>query len=483
MSSSNLVKISSIEEIVYGVTPATGEFKTVRYTSESLSGTPQTAESTEIHSDRTAGGQVQVGLDVGGDINAELSADSTLTDFIRGAMMQKEWAETDTDTNEFIIDPIGKTITTEDSTLDLAIGDLIVISGATDEKNNGMAYVKAVEVLPSTPAVLKPKITAAPGANQWEFVFTVSPDTAGSIMFGDVDSTVGTIEVGSSASFTYPAAGTYAVTFTDANSVVSNMSVIAVDADPVSQTGEDEILTPASGGRVITVAKETIASETGEMTVTRAARLSVGSDTVSFSISKEFSDLTDRSIAYTGMLVNQMNLGMSYGSIAESTFSFVGNGYETPPSPITFGRTIAPADTDQPFNASSDIGLVIVGGSVADFCIQSLQISLSNGLTPQTCMGSLAPRQYALGTAGITISGSAYLSDENWRLMTNKITQNPISIAYTVENDDGGFAVVVHGAQLSFPDPASGGMDQQVSIEFSGSAKAVDAGYFDIYKF
>jgi hypothetical protein len=483
MSSSNLVKISSIEETVYGVTPTAGDFKTVRYTSESLSGTPQTAESTEIHSDRTAGGQVQVGLEVGGDINAELSADGTLTDFIRGAMMQTVWAEEDTDTNEFVINPIDKTISTDDSTLDVAIGDLLIISGATEEKNNGMAYVTAVEVLPNTPAVLKPKITAAPGANQWEFVFTVSPDTAGTVMYGNPDSTTGDLASGSSVSFTYPSAGTYNVTFTDANSVVSNLALNVVDADPVSQTGEDEILTPASGGRIFTVAKETIASETGEMTVARAARLSVGTDTVSFSISKEFADLTERSIAYRGMLVNQMSLSMAYGSIAESTFSFVGNGYDTPVSPITSGRTIAPADTDQPFNASSDIGLVIVGGAVADFCIQSLQITLANGLTPQTCMGSLAPRQYALGTAGITISGSAYLSDENWRLMTNKISQTPISIAYTVENEDGGFAVVVHGAQLSFPDPASGGMDQQVSIEFSGSAKAVESGYFDIYKF
>lgn len=387
MSSSNLVKISSIEETVYGVTPATGEFKTVRYTSESLSGTPQTAESAEIQSDRTSGGQVQVGLDVGGDINAELSSDEALNDFIRGAMMQKNWAPGAVDSGDWTVDPIGKTFTSDATALTINVGDLFVVSDATETKNNGPMYVTAVDT-------------------------TTTPGTT-----------------------------------------------------------------------ILTVAKEMIASETGPMTLTKSDRLSIGTDTVSFSIEKDFTDLSDKSIAYRGMLVNQMNLSMTYGSIVESSFMFMGNGYETPTPKMTATRTIAAAGTTQPFNASSDIGLVIVEGAVADFCIQSLQISLSNGLTPQTCMGTLAPRQYALGMAGITISGSAYLSDENWHLMAKKLSQTPVSIAFTVQNDDGGMAFVIHGAQLSFPDPSSGGMDQQVSIEFSGAAKAVDAGYFDIYKF
>jgi hypothetical protein len=172
---------------------------------------------------------------------------------------------------------------------------------------------------------------------------------------------------------------------------------------------------------------------------------------------------------------------MAYGSIANSTFSFLGNGYDTPATPITDNRVINDAGIEQPFNASSDVGLVIVDGEVADFCIQNLSIQLANGLTPQTCMGNLAPRQYALGTAMVTVSGSAYLSDANWKLMAKKLSQTPVSIAYTVENDDGGIAVVVHGAQLSFPDPSSKGMDSQVSIEFSGTAKGVENGYFDIY--
>ena len=88
MSSSNLVRLAYIAESTYGTTPASGDFQTARFTSESLSGTPQIATSEEIQASRKSAGQVQVGLDVGGDINTELSGDVAIKDFIRAGMMQ-----------------------------------------------------------------------------------------------------------------------------------------------------------------------------------------------------------------------------------------------------------------------------------------------------------------------------------------------------------------------------------------------------------
>jgi hypothetical protein len=181
------------------------------------------------------------------------------------------------------------------------------------------------------------------------------------------------------------------------------------------------------------------------------------------------------------MLVSEMMLEMAHGNIAKSKFMFMGNGYTMPVPATTDGRTITDASTDQPYNASSDIGLVIVDGQVADFCIQSLSVTLNNGLSPQVCMGSLAPREYSLGAATISVSGSTYLADENWSLMLKKISQEPVSIGFTVSNMDGGMTVLLHGVQLTFPDGAAEGLDQQVSLAFSGSATATETGYFDIY--
>jgi hypothetical protein len=380
MSSSNLVRITAIEEATYGQTPAAGDFVTARFVSESLSGTPSTTASTEIRSDRTAGGQVQVGLEVGGDINGELSGDPVQTQFIRAAMMQPTAVPALVVTSSIAVNAIDRRLTFTEASQFVA-GDMIMLTGFAEEKNNGQAYV-------------------------------VSVDTSGGF---------------------------------------------------------------------IKIAKETIATETGSATITRPEKLSIGTTAISHTIEKKYLDLTEKSITYTGMLVSEMMLEMAHGNIAKSKFMFMGNGYTMPVPATTDGRTITDASTDQPYNASSDIGLVIVDGQVADFCIQSLSVTLNNGLSPQVCMGSLAPREYSLGAATITVSGSTYLADENWSLMLKKISQEPVSIGFTVSNMDGGMTVLLHGVQLTFPDGAAEGLDQQVSLAFSGTATATETGYFDIY--
>jgi hypothetical protein len=380
MSSSNLVRLAYIAETIYGTTPASGDFQTARFTSESLSGTPQIAASEEIQASRKSAGQVQVGLDVGGDINTELSGDLAIKDFLRAGMMQSAWTAVVTFTGSLTVTAIGKTIAGVTNASSFSVGDLVILSNFTDVRNNGTAYITNI------------------------------------------------------------------------------------------------------AGTTITVSKETIASETdASATITRPLRVQVGTTAQSFSIEKDFTDLTDKSISYRGMLVNSFALNFEYGSIANSVFSFMGNGYETPTIPMTDGRTILAAGTDQPLNASSDIGTVFVEGAPATFCIQNLNLTISNGMTPSVCLGELAPQNYSLGTAAVEISGSAYLADSDWSLMAKKISQAPVMIGYTAINDNGGIGVVVHGAQLSFPDPSSAGMDQQVSIAFTGSAKSVTSGYLDIY--
>jgi hypothetical protein len=91
VSSANLVRLAVIPETAYGVTPGSGNFKTARFTSESLSGTPDTVESQQIRTDRQSSGQIVTGLQVGGDLNFELAKESALDDFLQSAMLNV-WA-------------------------------------------------------------------------------------------------------------------------------------------------------------------------------------------------------------------------------------------------------------------------------------------------------------------------------------------------------------------------------------------------------
>jgi hypothetical protein len=155
----------------------------------------------------------------------------------------------------------------------------------------------------------------------------------------------------------------------------------------------------------------------------------------------------------------------------------LGNGYELEAPSfeqqiVSAGGTVNPAGTEQPLNSSIDVSLLTSDGVAATYCTENFTINFTNGLTPTNCLGKAAPEGYTLGTAAIEITTSIYLSDSSYDIwMVNKLSQTPVALTFTMENADGGWAFALSAVQLSFPDPASGGLDTQTMIEGSGAAK------------
>jgi len=371
MSSSNLVRLAFQKELVYGVQNPPGPWDTLRKTSESLSGTPATTESEEARDDRQSGGQVQVGLSLGGDSNYEISAADCYKEFILSGMKAAAWSAASVYDEGYSIS--GSTITGDgvgDMSALFSVGDMVRLTGATAANNNTMVYITAV--------------------------------------------------------------------------TATDLTVI---------------------GRGLT-------NEAGIIgDIIRPPYAEIGQTDTSFTIEKNFLDLTNKSILYLGMLVDGLAMNFSYGAIANGTFTMVGSGYETPAVPVTNGQTVTPATSEIPINATSDVGLVILDGMDANFCIQTLNVSVANNGQAEECIGEIAPVGYAQGSAAVSITMSAYLADENFDYIEKKIEQTPVEIAYFAENQDGGVAVHVYEAQLSFDDPSSQGRDQIVSLDMTGTGK------------
>lgn len=394
MSSSNLVRVTFIEETTYGVTPVAGNFKTARFTSDSLSGSPDTTESQQIRTDRMSSGQIVTGLTVGGDLNFELAKEAELELFMKSAMLN-EWVTSAPVAATLTIDTTLKTITRAagDWTNEVNVGDVLTLGAFTNAVNN--TQVMVIEKQSAT--VIKYS----------------GPDTM------------------------------------------------------VDETGDGE-------------------------TFQVADYLSIGTAKKSFSMEKAFLDLTDKAIIYKGMIVSTMSLNVTYGEIINGSFSFSGNGYQAVNASgdfITDGRTIdAPATTqslngsiDMPFLVTSAVGVL----SDAAFCIQSVETTLNNNLTPQTCIGKAAPQDYSPGTAQIETNITAYLEDSDWALLAKKLTQESFGVGYIVENEDGGYGFFYPAVQVSFDDPGSQGLNQDVFLNMSGVAKVGDNGEsaLRIYRF
>ena len=55
--------------------------------------------------------------------------------------------------------------------------------------------------------------------------------------------------------------------------------------------------------------------------------------------------------------------------------------------------------------------------------------------------------------------------------MASKLTQAPVAMTFTMQNSSGGWGFHLPAVQLSFPDPSSGGQNQDTMLRASGVAK------------
>jgi hypothetical protein len=212
--------------------------------------------------------------------------------------------------------------------------------------------------------------------------------------------------------------------------------------------------------------------------VKRADRLEIGTAVKSFSMEKNFISLTNKATIYKGMIVNSMNLNVNYGEILNGTFSLMGTEHlvaDTAGELITNGRVVNDPATTNSLNGSIDMPILITSALGAldknNFCIQSLDLTLNNNLQAQNCIGRAAPINYTPGTAEIEINLSTYLDNVNWPILEKKLSQEPFSIGFVVENFEGFYGFFLPAIQVSFPDPSSAGANQEVSLEMSGSAR------------
>lgn len=303
-------------------------------------------------------------------------------------------------------------------------------------------------------------------------------------------------------------AGTTVTLTPDAQDNQQALLEITDDFTVIGLTAGDMIqVIPATGMPVVlsvisvdSTTEATVATKRGEvaiagevMDVAIPEHLEIGKQIISFTVGKQYEDvLEDLTVneygqKYSGTMVDGFSLTAVSGDIISGSYNTVGNGYEqVVPSYqqeiITAGGTVNPAEDTAPLNASVDFPLMTINSIASDFCVQTVTVELSNNLDPTTCLGKVAPTGYSLGTASITISLSAYLSNTSYTsLMAEKLSLTPISIGFASLNTDGGYGFVVTQAQLTFPDPATSGQDTQTMIDAEGAGKVGVGGTTGLY--
>lgn len=101
----------------------------------------------------------------------------------------------------------------------------------------------------------------------------------------------------------------------------------------------------------------------------------------SLTVEKNFADI-GQITNFHGLMVNNMSISLTTGGLASITFDFIGQNYEFG----TVSYAPSPVDTGHVAISSVDAKRVLIKGTQK--CANELTITIDNGLTAQTCMGT-----------------------------------------------------------------------------------------------
>lgn len=478
MSSSNLVRIGYKKEQTYGVTPPAVKaallVQDITYTAKK-GGEQGNSISTEYLDTGTAGAEVatvtgqkisvsiESGVSTATQVLAAINASSAALELVTAAITgtagtaQVSAAETDLTggltsfrTARYVSEQYSGTPETTESqqirTDRQASGQ--VVTGLTVNGGHSfeLAKERALEDFMES-AMFNPWVTSAPVNDNFELNLTTKKLIRATGSFVDEGVKVGDFLILSN----FAAAGN--------NAIIMAMAVTALEVTFAHPTG-----------------MATAASEPATYQV--ADKLTIGTTKKSLTVEKTFLDLSNKALIYRGCLVSQMELNVEYGSLITGSFETQGNDYVNADAASEFASYNEyfdePATTntmngsvDMPFTATN-----VTGAWDQDtFCLQSLNLTLNNNLTVQNCIGKAAPEDYSPGTAQVGAELSSYLKDGNWDLLNRKLSQEAFALGFMVKNTEGWYGFYIPAIQVSFDDPSSGGANQEISMEMTGTAK------------
>lgn len=207
----------------------------------------------------------------------------------------------------------------------------------------------------------------------------------------------------------------------------------------------------------------------GESVTIKGKSVRNGTTRKSFTIEKEFSDLTTTFVAHKGMVVNTLNLNAAVGSIVTGSIGFNGTTTTYGTATVGTGAEVA-ATSKEVFSPVSSIGSIYELGTALVGTIRSINLTTTNNTRNNQVLGALYPTNINLGTIGITGTMEAYFN--NTALLTKFINATATSLAFWFDDADGNH-FVVDMPQVKFNTGTLSGISKNSDIMVSLSFTAL----------
>lgn len=194
----------------------------------------------------------------------------------------------------------------------------------------------------------------------------------------------------------------------------------------------------------------------------------VGTTEFSFTIEKEFQDLTNEFMLFKGMKVGTFDLNFRYGEIVTGNMTFLGNSATSADASANSSATTA-SNTNNVYDGANDVEWITIDGVTTTLFVQQINLSINNGLRPVEAISYLTPPSINEGRSRVTGSFSAYLNDMD---LYDKLAANTaLALEWQVGTNSQTYNFRIPEAIITTGSPQAGGPDTDVIPEYSFQAR------------
>jgi len=256
----------------------------------------------------------------------------------------------------------------------------------------------------------------------------------------------------------------------DTNPTVGAWVHIAGFTDPANN-GYFKVAAGVTGTKMIVDATLVTESAPASVTIRQGAYIQNGTEFRSFTIEKEWTDLTNQFMQLLGMVVDGFNLEIETGSILKGGFSFIGKSMtRTASAAGTFVDNAANAV----MNSVDDVFGVMEGAPDASLTITGASFAIANNMRARQAVGTLGAVDVGKGTLNITGSLKTWLEDEV--LIEKYLNFTETALTFILEDATGkAYVIELPAIKYTSGTVVASGQNEDVLVELDFEAKISDA--------
>ena len=215
-----------------------------------------------------------------------------------------------------------------------------------------------------------------------------------------------------------------------------------------------------SGGTLVTE----IAGDT--VTVTMGPQIVNGTTKRSFTVEKEYTDLSGVFAAFTGMMVDKLSINVAAEAVITATFGLVGTEEESKTATLCTGTPQTPDENDI-MSAVDEVYAVLEDLSSVD--VTALTMEVGNNLRAMMQVGEPGP--VGEGAGKISVGGTVQMYFETASLINKYLNQTPSQVAFILEDGSGNVYVIdMPQVRYTSGERAAGGENTDIIANMGFSA-------------